>query len=85
MLTTELVLNKIKKIRKEKFISQEALADVLEVSRSTYARIENGKVPLTVDRLIELSKYLDVPASLLLETEGYKLVPKGVFIFKQAK
>lgn len=35
--------NKLKKLRKDKNFSQEEMADYLNISQSTYARMENGE------------------------------------------
>lgn len=50
----------IKKIREEKGLTQEDLADASEVNVSYLAKIENGYVNTTVRILIKLSKGLKV-------------------------
>jgi transcriptional regulator with XRE-family HTH domain len=50
----------IKKIREDKRLTQEDLADAAEVNVSYLAKIENGYVNTTVRILIKLSKGLKV-------------------------
>lgn len=38
-----IVGNKLKRLRKQKGLTQEQMADLLSISQSTYARIENGE------------------------------------------
>lgn len=56
----------VRKHRKEKNISQEKLALLCNLDRSYMGRIERGQVNITLERLYELAKALEVsPASLL--------------------
>lgn len=56
----------VRKYRKEKNISQEKLALLCNLDRSYMGRIERGQVNITLERLYELAKALEVsPASLL--------------------
>ena len=54
------VLENIKTIRKDKGISTEYLADSLSISQGAYSNIENNISKLTVQRLLEISKVLEV-------------------------
>jgi transcriptional regulator with XRE-family HTH domain len=56
----------IKAIRKNKQITQEALANYLGLSRVSVVNIENGRQKPLVHTLIEMSLYLKVPVSELL-------------------
>lgn len=47
---------KIRKMRKEKNLSQEQLAEKLDVSRQTISNWENGKFYPDIDSLVNLSK-----------------------------
>jgi transcriptional regulator with XRE-family HTH domain len=49
------ILKNIKLIRQEKGLSQENIAEELDLTASGYAQIEQGKINLTVDRLYELA------------------------------
>lgn len=57
---------KIRQTRKEKVISQEQLALLTSIDRSYIGRIERGEVNITVEKLYEIAKTLDVdPKSLI--------------------
>lgn len=51
---------KITHIRKQKKLSQTDVADVLGISQNAYSRIERGETKLTVDRIKQIAKVLDV-------------------------
>ena len=57
----------LKKIRKEKKITQATLADVLNVDKSFVSNIENGKTNPTLSTITNIAKALDVSASDLLK------------------
>ena len=56
----------IRKIRKEKNLSQEKLALMCGLDRSYMGRIERGEVNITVLKLYEISKVLEVDIRILL-------------------
>lgn len=58
---------KIAKLRKDKNISQEALADMLGLSRQSVSKWENGSALPTMENLSRLAKIFDVPVSYLLD------------------
>jgi DNA-binding XRE family transcriptional regulator len=51
--------NAIKNIREKKGYSQDELAEIMNVNRSTISKIENGKFNLSIDYLFKFSWYLD--------------------------
>ncbi len=51
--------DKIRQIREERGYSQEQLADMMDINRSTISKIENGKFSITVDYLVRFSIFLD--------------------------
>ena len=51
--------DKIKLIREERGYSQEQLAVLMDINRTTISKIENGKFSITVDSLARFSIYLD--------------------------
>jgi len=51
--------NNIKKLRKDKKLSQAELADLCKVTRQTINAIENDKYDPTLQLAFSLSKYLD--------------------------
>ncbi len=46
---------KIRLIREQRGYSQEELAEMMNINRSTISKIENGKFSITVDYLIRFS------------------------------
>ncbi len=58
---------RIKLYRREKFLSQQALADKLGISNAALSKIENGLTDLSVTRLNQIAQTLGVPASQLLD------------------
>jgi transcriptional regulator with XRE-family HTH domain len=51
--------DKIRQVREQRGYSQEQLADIMEINRSTISKIENGKFSITVDYLVRFSLFLD--------------------------
>ncbi|MFK8297605.1 helix-turn-helix domain-containing protein [Capnocytophaga cynodegmi] len=49
----------IRKIREQKGFSQEYLANELNISQASYARLENQETKITIDRLLQIAKVLD--------------------------
>lgn len=56
----------VRKHRKEKNISQEKLALLCSLDRSYMGRIERGEVNITIERLYELAKALEIDVHKLL-------------------
>jgi transcriptional regulator with XRE-family HTH domain len=56
----------IRLLREAKGYSQEYMADMLNVSQSTYACLESGKTALRVDRLFQILELLDTDIATLL-------------------
>ena len=52
--------NNLKKIRKEFNITQEELAKILEIDRTTYNHYENNYITIPIKHLILLSNYLKI-------------------------
>ena len=62
----------LKELRKEKQITQEQLAEYLNVSNRSVSRWETGNNLPDLDILIQLSKYYDVQLIVILEGEKMK-------------
>lgn len=60
----------LKKIRKEKGLSQEALSEKLNIVRQTVSKWEKGLSIPDGDMLIKLSQVLEIPVETLLGTNG---------------
>jgi transcriptional regulator with XRE-family HTH domain len=63
------VLDNIKKIRNLNSYSQEYMADKLNMATVNYGKVERGKTALTVERLYDISKLLNVSVGELLGIE----------------
>jgi len=58
--------SKIRETRKNKSISQEQLALLTTIDRSYLGRIERGEVSITVEKLYQISRTLNVDPKILL-------------------
>lgn len=58
---------KIRKLRKQKGISQEALADEAGIERSYMGAIERGERNPSYDKLISIAKALNISLSVLVK------------------
>ena len=56
----------LKRIREQKKLSQQYLADRLHISQTAYSLIETGKTKIDVDRIHQLAGILDVPFTYLM-------------------
>jgi transcriptional regulator with XRE-family HTH domain len=65
---------RIKQRRKELRISQERLAEALNVSYQQVQRYENGMNLLNTDKLQLVADFLDVPVSYFFEERGFVAV-----------
>jgi transcriptional regulator with XRE-family HTH domain len=57
----------LQKIRKEKNISQEELANELGFSQSYITKVETGTVNLSISHVVALAKRLKIPVCLLVD------------------
>ena len=60
---------KIREIRLDKGFSQENMADMLGISATAYGDIERNKTELTISRVTEISRILNVSIVDLLDIE----------------
>ena len=60
---------KLKKFRELRNYTQEYMAENLDITQRAYSSIENGKTQLTVDRLFEIAKILNVTVIEILDLE----------------
>jgi transcriptional regulator with XRE-family HTH domain len=56
---------KIRIVREKRGYSQEQLAEMMNINRSTISKIENGKFSITVDYLVRFSIFLDYEFKVL--------------------
>jgi len=59
----------IRKLRKEKGLTQQKLADCLGIDRSTYAYYESGRSKLNVDVIVKLAHFYQIRYAALLGPE----------------
>ncbi|GHT20107.1 hypothetical protein FACS189429_8230 [Bacteroidia bacterium] len=62
------IVDKIRKLRKERGYSNEVMATDLEMSTSAYNKIECMKATLSLERFIKIREILDVPYSEFFES-----------------
>ncbi len=60
---------RLQKLREEKHLTQEQLAEIMYVRKSTISAYENDKVDIKGSVLIELSKHLDTTPNHILGVE----------------
>jgi transcriptional regulator with XRE-family HTH domain len=65
----EVIGKQIRTFREKKGFSQDELADIMEVNRSTISKVETGKFSITIDYLVKFAWYLDFSVSVL-EKQG---------------
>jgi len=51
----------LRKLREEKDLSQQNLADIADVAKITIQRIENAKFTVTLDVMVSIAKALKIP------------------------
>lgn len=62
--------NRLEEIRKEKGITQEELANALEVSRQTVGSLENGRYNPSIILAFKIAKYFDLTIEEIFIYEG---------------
>ena len=49
----------IKRIREEKGLTQQSIADLIAMHRSNYSRVETGDRDLSIDAISKIAKYFN--------------------------
>lgn len=70
VLDYPIIGERLKKIRRNKKITQEALAEQLDVSVAFLSRVERGDIRVNLTRLNQLCEILDVPLTTILDGVG---------------
>jgi transcriptional regulator with XRE-family HTH domain len=60
----------IKKIREEKGLTQQAIADLIAMHRSNYSRVETGDRDLSIDAISKIAKYFSMTIDQLVNFDG---------------
>ena len=61
----EKIGNQLRNLREKKGYSQDELAEIMNVHRSTISKIETGKFAITIDYLVKFAWYLDFDLTLI--------------------
>lgn len=61
----EVIGKQIRAFREKKGFSQDELAEIMEVNRSTISKVETGKFAISIDYLVKFAWYLDFDISVL--------------------
>lgn len=67
MLTEQIVASRIRAMREANNYSQYYMAYRLGISQNTFSKIEIGNVKLTLSRLIDIAKVLEIAPDELLK------------------
>jgi transcriptional regulator with XRE-family HTH domain len=73
------MIERIKKLRKSKGLSQSELARTIGVNQTQYNRYETGKTKVPVDVLLRIAQELDTTVDYLLTGMAIEKSPKGFF------
>jgi len=65
---------RIRKVRENKGISQEAMALELEITQSNYGRLEKSDTRLTVPKIQKIAKVLDITVAYLFNEKSAKII-----------
>ncbi len=65
----------IRAIRESRGYTQEYMAEMLDICQSTYANLESGKTPLSINRLLRISDILETDFAELVDYSPSSWVP----------
>ncbi|MGM0283774.1 MULTISPECIES: helix-turn-helix domain-containing protein [Enterococcus] len=57
----------IRSIREDNDVTQQQMAELLNISQNTYSQYETGKIEWTASTLIKIADYFDVNVDYLLD------------------
>lgn len=60
---------RLQELREENELTQQFVANILNVKQNTYSQYENGKRQLPIEVLIKLAKFYKVSTDYILELE----------------
>ncbi len=69
MNINQLTTSRIKEIRTEKGLTAEAVAKELDISKTAYSQLENGKVEITLNRIEKLAQIFNISVSDFIPAE----------------
>jgi transcriptional regulator with XRE-family HTH domain len=65
---------KIRKLREEKGITQELIANALEITQSNYGRLEKDDRRLTVPKILKIAEVLNVSIAQIFNEQSSKII-----------
>jgi transcriptional regulator with XRE-family HTH domain len=68
----------IKKIREEKNLTQQQIAELIHMHRSNYSKVESGQRELSVDAINKVAKYFGMTIDQIVNFDG--AVPQEITI-----
>jgi transcriptional regulator with XRE-family HTH domain len=83
MINPELILERVRQLRKQRNYTREQFAQKLNMSASAYSKIESGQTALTIERLNEIATALGVEGKVLFFEEGEEIPPVQEFVTVQ--
>lgn len=63
---------RIREIREENSLTQQKIADLLNIGQRTYADYESGKTRIPVDSLLILARFYDVSLDYITGASNYR-------------
>ena len=70
---TQLIEN-IKQLRKKKKLTQQQIADVLQMHRSNYSKVENGERELSISSVVALADFFNLSLDELVKGSDIKKI-----------
>ena len=64
----------VRRLREQRQLSQQALADMADVSKLTIQRLELAKYSVTLDILISLTRAFELPLQELMNCPGIEVI-----------
>lgn len=71
-----MVYKNIRSIREDSDLTQQHLADMLNISQNTYSQYETGKIEWTASTLVKIADYFGVSVDYLLDRTRNKKLQK---------
>jgi len=70
MTLREIVIEELKAIRSSRGLTQQQMADILIMERTSYGKIEKGERGISLDLLEDMATKLDIEPNILLRLHG---------------
>ena len=73
---------RLKEARKAKGLTQVELAEILDISQTSYQRMETGEHDMKMSNILKICRTLDVSADWLIGVDERAVATKGIRKFK---